>query len=119
MVLVVAILVGAGYLSYVSSNHNYDVTVTTLSAAPPGPSDAAGERLVTITASGLVAADGPYIVVVTEPDGTRLAERPVPAGPDGSWQAALRLPAAERLTVRLFRAGDTAAYRTLYLAAEE
>jgi hypothetical protein len=119
MVLVVAILVGAGYLSYVSSNHNYDVTVTTLSAAPPGPSDAAGERVVTVTASGLVAADGPYTVIVTEPDGTRLGERQVPVDADGTWQAALRLPAAERLTVRLFRAGDIVAYRTLYLAAEE
>lgn len=117
MVLVVAILAGAGYLSFVSSQRSYEVTVTALSAAPPGPADTTGARTVEISASGLVAADGPYTVRVTGPDGTWLAERTVPAGGSGSWRSRLRLPAAQRLTVALFRAGDTIAYRTLYLAA--
>ena len=49
-----------GYLSFVSSRASYDVTVTTLSAAPPGPVNTAGNRVVEVTASGLVAGDGPY-----------------------------------------------------------
>ena len=56
---------------------------------------------------------------VSRPDGTRLAERTVAVTGSGRWQATLRLPAADRLTVALFRARDTVAYRTLYLAAEE
>jgi hypothetical protein len=119
MVLVVAILAGAGYLSYISSDHSYDVTVTTLSAAPPAAADGSGQRVVALSASGLVAADGPYTVLVTDPGGTRLAERTVPVAESGRWQANVRLPAADRLTVGLFRAGDTSAYRTLYIAAEE
>jgi hypothetical protein len=119
LVLVVALLAGAGYLSLISSRHGYDVTVTTLAAAPPAPGDASGQRDVGISASGLVAADGPYTVVVSRPDGTRLAERTVPVHSSGTWQATLRLPAGERLTVGLFRAGDTVAYRTVSLAAEE
>jgi hypothetical protein len=119
MVLVVAILAGAGYLSFLSARHSYRVTVTTLSAAPPGPGGASGTRAVDLRASGLVPADGPYTVVVTDPDGVRLIERPVPVPESGTWQAGLSLPAGERLTVSLFRAGDTFAYRTLYLAAEE
>jgi hypothetical protein len=119
MVLVVAILAGAGYLSYLSSDHSYDVTVTTLSAAPPGTADSSGQRVLALSASGLVAGDGPYTVAVTDPAGTRLAERTVPVQGSGTWQANLRLPAADRLTVSLFRAGDTIAYRTLHIAAEE
>jgi len=119
MVLVVAILAGAGYLSFISSQHGYDVTVTRLSAAPPGPSDASGERVVEVSASGLVAADGPYTVVVTDSAGARLLARPVPVPESGTWQASLRLPAGERLAVGLFRAGDTISYRTLFIAAEE
>jgi hypothetical protein len=119
MLLVAALLAGAGYLSLISSQHSYDVTVTTLAAAPPAPADASGQRDVAVSASGLVAADGPYTVVVSRPDGTRLAERTVAVTGSGSWQATLRLPATDRLTVGLFRAGDTVAFRTLYLAAEE
>jgi hypothetical protein len=119
MLLVAALLAGAGYLSLISSQHGYDVTVTTLAAAPPAPADASGQRDVAVSAAGLVAADGPYTVVVSRPDGTRLAERTVAVTGSGTWAATLRLPAADRLTVGLFRAGDTVAYRTLYLAAEE
>ncbi|HET6529193.1 MAG TPA: hypothetical protein VFH03_01050 [Actinoplanes sp.] len=119
MMLVLALLAGAGYLSHLSSAYSYDVTVTTLSAVPPGPADGSGRRVVRLSASGLLAEDGPYTVAVTGPDGTRLAERTVPVPDSGSWQANLRLPAADRLTVRLFRAGDTVAYRTLLIAAAE
>ena len=116
MILVLAVLAGAGYLSFVSSYSSYDVTVTALSAEPPGPIGVDGRRTVEVTASGLLAADAPYTMTVTGPDGARLLERPVTADGDGTWTAALTLPAADRLTVGLFRAGDTTAYRTLIIA---
>ena len=117
MILVLAVLAGAGYLSFVSSYESYDVTVTALSAEPPGPVSASGERTVEVTASGLVAADGPYTVAVTDPAGARLVERPVAVDGDGTWTQTLSVPAGRRLTVGLFRAGDTTAYRTLIIAA--
>jgi hypothetical protein len=117
MVVVLAVLAGAGYLSFVSSYSSYDVTVTVLSAGPPGPVDAAGDRVVEVTASGLVADDAPYTLAVSDGTGTRLLERPVAVDGDGTWTAALTLPAEDRLTVGLFRAGDTNPYRTLILAA--
>ncbi len=118
MILVLAVLAGAGYLSFVSSYSSYDVTVTALSAEPPGPIGADGTRTVEVTASGLLAGDAPYTVTVTDPDGARITERPVTVDGDGTWTASLTLPAAERLTVGLFRAGDTTAYRTLIIAGE-
>ena len=117
MILVLAVLAGAGYLSFVSSYESYDVTVTALSAEPPGPIGVSGDRTVEVTASGLLADDGPYTVAVTDPDGARILERAVAVDGAGTWTAALTLPAAERLTVGLFRAGDTTAYRTLIVAA--
>lgn len=116
MILVLAVVGGASWLSFASSQESYHVTVTTLSAEPPGPVDADGDRQVTLTASGLVAIDGPYSVVVTDPAGARVAERSVPVR-DGDWTATLTLPADTRMTASLYRAGDTAAYRTVILAA--
>jgi hypothetical protein len=118
MILVLAVLAGAGYLSFVSSYSSYDVTVTALSAEPPVAAGAAGNRTVEVTASGLVAADGPYTVAVTDPDGARVLERAVAVDGDGTWTGALTVPAGERLTVGLFRAGDTTAYRSLIIAAQ-
>jgi hypothetical protein len=117
MIMVVAVLTGAGYLSFASSRASYDVTVTTLSAAPPGAVNAAGNRVVEVTASGLVVASGPYDLLVTDRAGTEVLKRAVPADAGGNWTARLTLPATGRLTLRLFRAGDTTAYRTLLLAA--
>jgi hypothetical protein len=117
MIMVVAVLAGAGYLSFVSSRASYDVTVTTLSAAPPGAVNAAGNRVVEVTASGLIAGNGPYDLLVTDAAGTTVLERVIAVDADGTWSAALTLPSARRLTVGLFRAGDTSAYRTLLIAA--
>ena len=120
MVLVVALLAGAGYLSFVSSRQSYDVTVTALSATPPGPVDVNGDHTVTITASGLVAGDGPYTMLISGPDGTEVMRRQfaVPSA-GGSWNETLTLPAEDRLTVDLLRADESTPYRTLYLAAVE
>lgn len=117
MIVVVAVLAGAGYLSFVNSRASYDVTVTRLSAAPPGVVDAAGNRVVEVSASGLIADSGPYNLLVTNPAGANVLERAITVDGDGSWSAALTLPATVRLTVGLFRADDTTAYRTLLIAA--
>ena len=69
-----------------------------------------------MTASGLVADDGPYTLAVSDPAGARILERSVTVDGDGTWTGSFTLPAAERLTVGLFRAGDTTAYRTLIIA---
>jgi hypothetical protein len=117
MILVVAVLAGAGYLSFTSSRDSYDVTVTTLSAAPPGAANAAGNRVIAVTASGLVADNGPYEVRVTDGDGRNLLRRAVAADDRGNWTARLTLPAESRLSIGLFRDGDTSAYRTVLIAA--
>jgi hypothetical protein len=119
MVLVLTVLAGAGYLSYVSSHESYDVTVTSLSAAPPGPVNAAGVHSVEVTAGGLVDDAGPYLLRVTDSVGGRVTERAVPVDDDGVWSAVLALPADERVTVGLFRAGDVVAYRSLIVAAAQ
>lgn len=118
MVMVLAVLAGAGYLSFVSSRAGYDVTVTTLSAAPPGNAGADGRRVLQVTASGLVAASGPYTLTVTDTAGEPLVEQQITVDRAGTWTAPLTVPAEERLTVALFRAGDTTAYRTLLIAAQ-
>lgn len=118
MLLVLAVLGGAGWLSYANSHDSYQVTVTTLYSDLPGSVGADGGWDVDITASGLVEADGPYTVVVTNPTGNRVVERTVPAD-DGEWTATLRLSSTLRMTVGLYRAGDTAAYRTVIIAAAQ
>ncbi|HEY7272976.1 MAG TPA: hypothetical protein VH502_09600 [Actinoplanes sp.] len=115
MAVVVAMLGGAAWLSLSSARRGYDVTVTALSAAPPGAVDAAGQRSVAVRATGLVPADGPYALVVSAPDGTATERRTVvPTG--SSWTGRLTV-GADRTTVGLYRAGDTTAYRTVYIAA--
>ncbi|GLY95030.1 hypothetical protein Acsp02_22850 [Actinoplanes sp. NBRC 103695] len=118
MLLVLAVLGGAGWLSYANSQDSYRVTVTTLYSDLPGPVGTDGGWDVSIRASGLVEADGPYTVVATDPTGNRTVERTIPGG-DGVWGATIRLPSATRMTIGLYRAGDTAAYRTVIVAAAQ
>jgi hypothetical protein len=118
MVLVLAVLGGAGWLSVVSSRTSYDATVTALSATPPALADTAGNRTVVVTATGLVAAYGPYRMTVVEAGGVGTRTVPVPVPSGGTWTA--RLPVGRaRTTLTLYRAGEAAAYRTLYIAAAE
>jgi hypothetical protein len=117
MVVVVAMLGAAAWLSLTSAQRSYGVTVTTLSAAPPGAVDDAGRRAIAVTATGLVPADGPYTVVVTAPDGTETERRTVvPTG--GTWSGTLFV-GPDRTTIGLYRTGDTTAYRAVYIAAEQ
>jgi hypothetical protein len=119
MVLVLAMLGFAGWYSFDSSREAYDVTVTALSAVPHGTPDAAGQRVYEVSATGLVAANGPYSVVVTGETGTALIRRSVAVPSNGEWSADLTV-GPDRTTISLYRATDTTTpYRTLYIAAEE
>ncbi|MEV6635335.1 DUF1616 domain-containing protein [Actinoplanes sp. NPDC051470] len=118
MLLVLAVIGGASWLSYANSHDSYQVTVTTLYSDLPGPVGADNGWDVDIRATGLVEADGPYTVVVTDPTGNKIIERRIPGG-DGAWGATIRLPSATRMTIGLYRAGDTAAYRTVIVAAAQ
>jgi hypothetical protein len=117
LVLVLAVLGGASWLSFGTSRATYETTVTALSAAPSGPVDALGNRVVAVSASGLVAADGPYTLTVSGAAGTTPARRVLAVAGDGTWTGNLTMPGDQRMTVNLYRAGDTAAYRTLFISA--
>jgi hypothetical protein len=117
MVLVLALLGGAGWLSFVSSHRAYDVTVTALSAGPPGAVDAAGHRAVAVTVSGMVAADGPYLLMVVDNGGAELDRRKLAANRD-TWTARM-LIGRVRTTISLYRARDSGAYRTITIAAAQ
>jgi hypothetical protein len=117
LVVVAAVLGGASWLSFATSRDTHHTVVTALSAAPPGPVDSAGNRTVRVSATGLLAADGPYTIRVTGPAGTATVERTVAVTGDGSWSETLSLPGTRRLTVNLYRSGDTTAYRTLFISA--
>lgn len=117
LALVVAVLGGASWLSFTTSRATHDTVVTALSATPSGPVDATGNRTVRVAATGLLAADGPYRISVTIPSGATVVQRTVAVTEAGTWRSSLRLPAAQRLTVSLYRAHDTTAYRTLAISA--
>jgi hypothetical protein len=117
LVLVAAVLGGASWLSFVTSRATHDTVVTALSATPSGPVGADGNRTVRVTASGLLAADGPYSVSIAGAAGGATIRRTVAVTGDGTWSEALRMPGAQRMTVNLYRAGDTTAYRTLFISA--
>jgi hypothetical protein len=118
MVLVVAMLGFAGWFSFDNSRRSYDVAVTALSAVPSGTPDAAGQRVMEVSVSGLVPADGPYSVVVTGETGTPIIRRSITVPSDREWSERLSI-GPDRTTISLYRSNDTAAYRTLYIAAEE
>jgi hypothetical protein len=117
LVLVLAFLGGASWLSYDSSRSSYDTTVTALSAAPSGPVNSAGTRTVKVTVSGLVAAQGPYTLVVSGARGATTMRRTIAVTDSGTWTANLSLPGGQRMTLSLYRAGDSTAYRTLFVSA--
>jgi len=116
LALVVAILGGASWLSFGTSKATYDTAVTALSAAPPGPVGSDGNRAVRVSASGLVDSDGPYTVTVSGVGATTV-RRTVTVGSTGTWTESIPMPADTRMTVRLYRAGDSTAYRTLAISA--
>jgi hypothetical protein len=117
LVLVAAVLAGTSWLSFSTSRTMHDRTVTALSAAPTEQVDAAGNRSVQLSATGLLVADGPYTLTVSTAQ-TAIVKRTVAVTGDGTpWTERLSLPAAQRLTVSLYRSGDATAYRTLFISA--
>lgn len=117
LVLAVAMLGGASWYSVRTSVDTHDVTVTELSAAPPSPANALGERSVAVSASGLAAGAGAYALVVTSPVGTESSRQELTAGSDGRWSGNVTVPGGERTTIGLYRAGDSLPYRTVIVAA--
>ena len=119
LLLVVGLLGGASWLSYDNSRDSYATTVTALSAEPSGPLDSDGNRSVVVGVTGLVAADGPYTLSTTGSTSAATTTRTIAVNEAGTWSQSLTLPGAQRITVTLRRAGETAAFRTLYLSAVE
>ena len=118
LVLALAVLGGASWLSYSSARDGFETTVTTLSAEPPAAMNPAGLRTVRISATGLLAKEGPYRLVVTGENGRVIAERSVAAA-GGDWAGALSLPGRQRMTVHLYRAAEATPYRTLLISPQE
>jgi hypothetical protein len=112
-VLAAVMLAGAAWLSLGTSIRSHHVTVTTLSVVPPGPAEVSGERSVTVNATGLSA--GAYTLNVTS--ATSNISTLVAADENGRWTSTLRLPADERLTLALYRAGEAVPMRTVVIAS--
>jgi hypothetical protein len=87
--------------------------VTTLSVVPPTAPDSAGNRNIQVNATGL--SPGTYPLEVTSTAGT--TRTPVTADTHGLWTSTLTRPGNERLTLALFRAGETTALRTVIVAS--
>jgi hypothetical protein len=117
LVLAIAVLGGASWLSYTSARDGFEVPVTALSAGRPGATNVAGLRDVPVTVTGLVAGEGPYRVVVTGENGLVIDESTVP-GTDTGWARTLIVPGRQKVTVNLFRAADTQPYRTLLISPD-
>ncbi|MFC7534387.1 DUF1616 domain-containing protein [Actinoplanes sp. GCM10030250] len=119
LTLAVVLLAGIGWWSFADSVRTYDTAVTSLSAAPPGPLDLEGNRAVQVSATGLAPADGPYRLVLTDTAGEELREESLVPDTGGDWTGRLSLPGEERVTVNLFRGGESSALRTVIIAATQ
>jgi hypothetical protein len=116
-VLSVLMLAGAVTLSFTSSIRSQEVTVTTLSVVPPGAGDSTGKRSVQVDATGLSGGASAYRLVVTTAKGTGDTSVAITADGHGGWTSTLQLPSDDRLTLGLYRAGDTTALRTVIIAS--
>ncbi|GAA4937456.1 DUF1616 domain-containing protein [Actinoplanes utahensis] len=118
LTLAVLLLAGAGVWSYADSVGTYDIRVSTLSAEPPGPAGADGARTVQISATGLASSAGPWSMVLTGDEGVEISRQAITPDTGGDWTGRLTVPGDERVTVNLFRGGETGAFRTLIIAAD-
>jgi hypothetical protein len=114
LTLAVLLVAGAGVWSYADSVNTYDVPVSTLSAQPPGPVDADGNRAVRVSATGLGA--GEWTMVLSDPAGVEVDRQDVAPDRDGGWSGQVTVPGDERVTVNLFRGDEAAAFRTLIIS---
>ncbi len=119
----VAVLAGAAWLSVASARATDSAVpvlelsvVPALTAAGSSTVDlAAGTRSAIVAVGGNQHAAGWYLLRLSGPDGyTRGLGVDVVAG--GTWSRELTVPAGERVTVALYRAGDTEPYRVVFLA---
>ncbi|GAA2582929.1 hypothetical protein GCM10010435_70860 [Winogradskya consettensis] len=117
LLLVAAILGGASWLSFHTSRETYKTTVTALSAEPAGAVASDGNRTVVVSASGLLDEDAPYKVTVNPVAASTKASRTITASAAGTWRETLTIPGDERVTISLYRSGDTTAYRTISISA--
>jgi hypothetical protein len=116
LILVAALLGGASWLSLTSSRDAHNVEIISLSAVPPGPPNATGDRIVRVSAAGLPARSTSYSVVVIDDVGEENQRRQITADADGGWTADLTLPGDERMTIGLYRPGESTPYRTVIIA---
>jgi hypothetical protein len=114
LTLAVLLVAGAGVWSYADSVNTYDVAVSTLSAQPPGPVDADGNRAVRVSATGLAA--GEWTMVLSDPAGVEVERLEVAPDGDGGWSGQVTVPGDERVTVNLFRGEEGSAFRTLIIS---
>lgn len=114
-----AILGGASWISVTTSLATSDDTITALSAAPPGEAGDDDTREVVVSASGLLAEEGPYTVKVSAVAGDTEQARSVAVTADGTWTETMTIPADERVTIGLYRSGDTSAYRIISISETE
>jgi hypothetical protein len=112
--LAVAVLAGAAWLSLATSIDSHRVTVTTLSVVPPGAVDSSGDRSIQVNATGLSSGSTYALQVTSTSENTRTT---VTADDDGRWTSTLRRPGDERLTLALYRAGETIPVRTVIIAS--
>ncbi|MEU8658824.1 DUF1616 domain-containing protein [Actinoplanes philippinensis] len=115
LTLAVLLVAGAGVWSYADSVNTHDVPVSTLSAQPPGPVDADGNRAVRVSATGLAA--GAWTMVLSDPAGVEVSRQDVTPDGAGDWSGQVSVPGDQRVTVSLFRGGEAAAFRTLIISA--
>ncbi|MBG0562333.1 DUF1616 domain-containing protein [Actinoplanes aureus] len=119
LTLALALISGIGWWSFTDSERTYDTAVVTLSATPPGAVDADGNRSVQVTATGLDAGRGPYRLVLSGTAGAELSEHRLTPDTAGEWSGRVSVPGTERVTMDLFRDGETAAFRTVIIAAAQ
>jgi hypothetical protein len=116
LVLAALMLGGAGWFSFDDARDNATRTVTAMSVVRERPAATPQQRIVTITVTGLVAADAPYTVVTTGPGDSKVAPRTIYAGSD-TWTGDLTVSGPDRISINLFRARRPAtAYRTVLLS---
>jgi hypothetical protein len=113
--LIVVLLGGASWISLRSAWAQAGSPVTALSVASVGTVDEATLlHGVTITLAGTASGGAGYVLRIHTVAGFQ-STIDSPAGT--GWAGTVQVPAQERVTVDLYRAGDTSPYRTVFVAA--
>ncbi len=116
LLVAAAVLGGAAWLSLDSVRQSTPGPVTALSVGRPGAPMANNLRPVPVTVTGMVGASAPYRVAVTASNGADAEVRTLVADATGGWAGTLLVPANDRVSINLYRAGDAAPFRTTLLS---